>query len=64
MSPLLIILLLAALSLAYGLWAYLDVMKRDAGSQRMQEISGAVAEGAEVVERVVARTLDLPEKAG
>jgi K(+)-stimulated pyrophosphate-energized sodium pump len=47
MSPLLIILLLAALSLAYGLWAYLDVMKRDAGSQRMQEISGAVAEGAQ-----------------
>ncbi len=47
MSALFIILLLSALSLGYGLWAYLDVMKRDAGSQRMQEISGAVAEGAQ-----------------
>jgi K(+)-stimulated pyrophosphate-energized sodium pump len=35
------------LSLAYGVWAYGDVMRRDAGSQRMQEISGAVAEGAQ-----------------
>ncbi len=34
------------LSIAYGLWAISDVMKRDAGSQRMQEIAGAVAEGA------------------
>jgi K(+)-stimulated pyrophosphate-energized sodium pump len=35
------------LSIAYGVWAYGDVMRRDAGSQRMQEISGAVAEGAQ-----------------
>lgn len=34
------------LSIVYGLWAINDVMKRDAGSQRMQEIAGAVAEGA------------------
>lgn len=34
------------LSIAYGLWAISDVMKRDAGSQRMQEIAGAIAEGA------------------
>lgn len=47
MSALLIIILLSALSIVYGVWAYGDVMKRDAGSQRMQEISGAVAEGAQ-----------------
>ncbi|MCB5176871.1 MULTISPECIES: sodium-translocating pyrophosphatase [Microvirga] len=34
------------LSIAYGLWAISDVMKRDAGSQRMQEIAGAISEGA------------------
>src|SRR6478735_4808370 len=47
MSALLIIIVLSALSIAYGIWAYGDVMKRDAGNQRMQEISGAVAEGAQ-----------------
>ncbi len=47
MSALLIIILLAATSIIYGAWAYFDVMKRDAGSQRMQEIAGAVAEGAQ-----------------
>ncbi len=47
MSALLVIILLSALSIVYGVWAYGDVMKRDAGSQRMQEISGAVAEGAQ-----------------
>ncbi|PZU92369.1 MAG: sodium-translocating pyrophosphatase [Chelatococcus sp.] len=47
MSALLIIILLGALSIAYGVWAYGDVMKRDAGNQRMQEISAAVAEGAQ-----------------
>lgn len=47
MSALLVIIVLSALSIAYGIWAYGDVMKRDAGSQRMQEISGAVAEGAQ-----------------
>ena len=46
MTALLIIIVLSALSIAYGVWAYGDVMKRDAGSARMQEISGAVAEGA------------------
>src|SRR3712207_3666217 len=34
------------LSIVYGLWAISDVMKRDAGSQRMQEIANAIAEGA------------------
>jgi K(+)-stimulated pyrophosphate-energized sodium pump len=47
MSPLLIIIALGATSLLYGIWAYLDVMKRDAGNQRMQEIAGAIAEGAQ-----------------
>jgi K(+)-stimulated pyrophosphate-energized sodium pump len=47
MSTLLVIIVLGALSIAYGVWAYGDVMRRDAGSQRMQEISGAVAEGAQ-----------------
>ncbi|WP_298922370.1 sodium/proton-translocating pyrophosphatase, partial [uncultured Bosea sp.] len=47
MSALLLIIILSALSIAYGVWAYGDVMKRDAGNQRMQEISGAVAEGAQ-----------------
>ncbi|MGL4637791.1 MAG: sodium-translocating pyrophosphatase [Beijerinckiaceae bacterium] len=47
MTALTIIILLGLTSIAYGAWAYGDVMKRDAGNQRMQEISGAVAEGAQ-----------------
>jgi K(+)-stimulated pyrophosphate-energized sodium pump len=47
MTALLLIILGGALSIAYGLWAINDVMKRDAGTQRMQEIAGAVAEGAQ-----------------
>ena len=47
MTALTIIILLGLTSLIYGAWAYSDVMKRDAGNQRMQEISGAVAEGAQ-----------------
>ncbi|HVL70534.1 MAG TPA: sodium-translocating pyrophosphatase [Beijerinckiaceae bacterium] len=47
MGTLLLILLGGALSIAYGLWAINDVMKRDAGTQRMQEIAGAIAEGAQ-----------------
>jgi K(+)-stimulated pyrophosphate-energized sodium pump len=47
MSALFIIILLGLTSIGYGAWAYADVMKRDAGNQRMQEISGAVAEGAQ-----------------
>jgi len=41
-----LIILGGLLSIAYGLWAINDVMKRDAGSQRMQEIANAIAEGA------------------
>lgn len=41
-----LIILGGLLSIVYGLWAISDVMKRDAGSQRMQEIAAAIAEGA------------------
>jgi K(+)-stimulated pyrophosphate-energized sodium pump len=44
---LLLIIVGGLLSIAYGLWAINDVMKRDAGTQRMQEIAGAIAEGAQ-----------------
>src|SRR6187431_2032219 len=47
MTALLLIILGGALSIAYGLWAINDVMRRDAGTQRMQEIAGAIAEGAQ-----------------
>src|SRR5688500_6303516 len=44
---LLLIIVGGLLSLAYGAWAINDVLKRDAGTQRMQEIAGAIAEGAQ-----------------
>ncbi len=47
MFALFLIIILGALSIAYGLWAINDVMKRDAGTQRMQEIAAAIAEGAQ-----------------
>ncbi len=47
MTPMTLIIIGGLLSIAYGFWAISDVMKRDAGSQRMQEIAGAVAEGAQ-----------------
>ena len=47
MTALLLITLGGALSIAYGFWAINDVMKRDAGTQRMQEIAGAIREGAQ-----------------
>jgi K(+)-stimulated pyrophosphate-energized sodium pump len=34
-------------AVAYGIVTITDVMKRDAGTQRMQEIAGAIAEGAQ-----------------
>jgi K(+)-stimulated pyrophosphate-energized sodium pump len=36
-----------ALSIVYGVWAIQSVMSSDAGSQRMQEIAAAIAEGAQ-----------------
>src|SRR3954453_7399637 len=47
MMALLLIILGGTLSIAYGLWAINDVMRRDAGAQRMQEIAGAIAGGAQ-----------------
>jgi K(+)-stimulated pyrophosphate-energized sodium pump len=35
-----------ALSIVYGVWAIQSVMASDAGNQRMQEIAGAIQEGA------------------
>jgi K(+)-stimulated pyrophosphate-energized sodium pump len=42
-----LILLSGLLSLVYGGWTVSQLMAADAGSQRMQEIAGAVAEGAQ-----------------
>ncbi len=47
MTAMTLIILGGLLSIAYGLWAISDVMKRDAGNQRMQEIAAAIAEGAQ-----------------
>lgn len=46
MYVLYIAIICGLLALAYGVWAARSVMASDAGSARMQEISGAVAEGA------------------
>ncbi len=46
MNALIVIVICGLLSIAYGAWAIKSVMASDAGSARMQEISGAVAEGA------------------
>ncbi|MFM8700775.1 MAG: sodium-translocating pyrophosphatase [Hyphomicrobiales bacterium] len=42
-----LIILGGLLALAYGAWAIADVNGRDAGNARMQEISAAIAEGAQ-----------------
>src|SRR5947208_10551240 len=47
MAALGLIILCGLLSVAYGVWATMSVMAADAGSPRMQEISGAVREGAQ-----------------
>ena len=48
MTVALVLIILGGLcAIVYGLWAIGDVMKRDAGTQRMQEIAGAIAEGAQ-----------------
>jgi K(+)-stimulated pyrophosphate-energized sodium pump len=47
LTPMTLIILGGLLSIVYGLWAINDVMKRDAGNQRMQEIAAAIAEGAQ-----------------
>ncbi|RFB80295.1 sodium-translocating pyrophosphatase [Methylovirgula sp. 4M-Z18] len=47
MNPLWLIILGGLLSIVYGVVTIMQVMAADAGSKRMQEISGAVAEGAQ-----------------
>src|SRR6266540_610956 len=47
MTALWAIIACGALSSVYGIWAIQSVMSADAGSQRMQEISAAVREGAQ-----------------
>ncbi|MEZ5785919.1 MAG: sodium-translocating pyrophosphatase [Xanthobacteraceae bacterium] len=47
MIALWVIVLCGALSIVYAVWATQSVMSADAGTERMQEISGAVREGAQ-----------------
>ena len=47
MTALWLIVLCGALSIVYAIWATRSVMAADAGSQKMQEISAAVREGAQ-----------------
>ncbi|MEC9368847.1 MAG: sodium/proton-translocating pyrophosphatase, partial [Pseudomonadota bacterium] len=46
-SVLYLIIAGGALSIVYGIWAIQSVMAADAGSKRMQEIAGAIQEGAQ-----------------
>ena len=47
MTALWVIVLCGVLSIVYAIWATASVMKADAGNPRMQEIAGAVREGAQ-----------------
>ncbi|WP_024515475.1 sodium-translocating pyrophosphatase [Bradyrhizobium sp. Tv2a-2] len=47
MTALWLIVLCGALSIAYAIWATSSVLSADAGNPRMQEIAGAVREGAQ-----------------
>ena len=47
MIPLILIIVGGLCAVAYGIVTILDVMRRDAGTQRMQEIAAAIAEGAQ-----------------
>src|ERR1700752_2422246 len=47
MTALWLIVLCGVLSVVYAIWATASVMKSDAGNPRMQEIAGAVREGAQ-----------------
>src|SRR3569623_1512133 len=47
MTALWLIVLCGVLSVVYAIWATSSVLAADAGSARMQEIAGAVAEGAQ-----------------
>ena len=47
MTALWVIVLCGVLSIVYAIWATASVLKADAGNPRMQEIAGAVREGAQ-----------------
>jgi Na+/H+-translocating membrane pyrophosphatase len=47
MTALWVIIACGLLSIVYGVWATMSVLKADAGSAKMQEIAGAVREGAQ-----------------
>ncbi len=46
MTPLYLAIFCGALSIVYAIWASRSVMNADAGNARMQEIAGAIQEGA------------------
>ncbi len=46
LTPMTLIIIGGLLAIVYGIWAINDVLKRDAGNQKMQEIAAAIAEGA------------------
>ena len=47
MTELYIVIICGLLSVVYGIWAARSVMASDAGNERMQEIAGAIQEGAQ-----------------
>ncbi|UMY16545.1 sodium-translocating pyrophosphatase [Methylobacterium organophilum] len=59
MTALLLIILGGLCAIAYGIVTIRDVMRRDAGTQRMQEIAGAIAEGAQAYLRRQYATIGL-----
>ncbi|MBR0829515.1 sodium-translocating pyrophosphatase [Bradyrhizobium manausense] len=59
MTALWLIVLCGVLSIVYAIWATSSVLKADAGSPRMQEIAGAVREGAQAYLRRQYTTIGL-----
>ncbi|MGE5158524.1 MAG: sodium-translocating pyrophosphatase [Gemmatimonas sp.] len=59
MTALWLIVLCGALSIVYAIWATRSVLSADAGNARMQEISGAVREGAQAYLRRQYTTIGL-----
>src|SRR4051794_26542149 len=59
MIPLVLIIVGGLCAVAYGIVTILDLMRRDAGTQRMQEIAAAIAEGAQAYLRRQYMTIGL-----